>query len=69
MILNTQKYGIIIGEAKNDTMPTRYRLTVYFSDEEILKKLEEWAKEENRSASNLAATILARAVQEKESKK
>ncbi|PMB27803.1 hypothetical protein CEN46_00670 [Fischerella thermalis CCMEE 5318] len=50
-------------------MPTRYRLTVYFSDEEILKKLEEWAKEENRSASNLAATILARAVQEKESKK
>lgn len=47
-------------------MPTRYRLTVYFSDETILKKLEEWAKEENRSASNLAATILSKAVQDKD---
>lgn len=47
-------------------MPTRYRLTVYFSDETTLKKLEEWAKEENRSASNLAATLLAKAVQDKD---
>jgi hypothetical protein len=49
-------------------MPARYRLTVYFSDDTTLKKLEEWAKEENRSASNLAATLLNKAVQEKESK-
>lgn len=47
-------------------MATRYRLTVYFSDDTTLKKLEEWAKEENRSASNLAATLLAKAAQDKE---
>ncbi|RCJ32115.1 hypothetical protein A6769_28845 [Nostoc punctiforme NIES-2108] len=42
------------------------RLTVYFSDDTTLKKIEEWAKEENRSASNLAATLLAKAVQDKD---
>ncbi len=42
------------------------RLTVYFSDDTILKKIEEWAKEENRSASNLAATLLAKAAQDKD---
>ena len=47
-------------------MSTRYRLTVYFSDDTTLKKIEEWAKEENRSASNLAATLLAKAVQDKD---
>jgi hypothetical protein len=38
---------------------------VYFPDGDVLKELENWAKKENRSISNLAATILTRAVQEK----
>ena len=41
---------------------------VYFPDGETLKGLEDWAKEENRSVSNLAATILTRALQEKTKK-
>jgi len=42
---------------------------VYFPDGEILKDLELWAKEENRSISNLAATILAKAVIDKNIKR
>lgn len=36
---------------------------VYLS-EEPLNKLKEWAKQENRPASNLAATILMKAIDE-----
>jgi len=43
-------------------MPPRWRLTVYFSEEEPLKALEDWAAKENRSTSNLAATILLEAI-------
>jgi hypothetical protein len=52
----------------NHEMAIRYRVMVYFPDDEILKGLEEWAKEENRSVSNLAATILGKALQEKSKK-
>jgi hypothetical protein len=46
----------------DDLMPPRWRLTVYFSEEEPLKALEDWAAKENRSTSNLAATILLEAI-------
>jgi len=52
----------------NREMAIRYRVMVYFPDDEILKGLEKWAKEENRSVSNLAATILGKALQEKNKK-
>jgi hypothetical protein len=45
-------------------MPPRWRLTVYFADEEPLKVLEAWAAEENRSTSNLAATLLLDAIKQ-----
>ncbi|MFB8790683.1 MAG: hypothetical protein U7123_17975 [Potamolinea sp.] len=44
-------------------MPSRWRVTVYLS-EEIQKALEQWATNENRSTSNMAATILINAIKE-----
>lgn len=41
-------------------MPSRWRVTANI-DEEMLKKLEAWAAEENRSVSSLVATILREA--------
>jgi hypothetical protein len=41
-------------------MPSRWRVTANI-DEELLKKLEAWASEENRSISSLVATILKEA--------
>jgi len=44
-------------------MPSRWRVTVYLP-EEMLQALEQWATDENRSTSNLAATILIGAIKE-----
>lgn len=44
-------------------MPSRWRVAVYLN-EEMQKALERWAGEENRSVSNLAATILMKAIKE-----
>jgi hypothetical protein len=44
-----------------DLMPSRWRVTVYLP-EEMQKALEQWAANENRSTSNLAATILMGAI-------
>lgn len=38
-------------------MPSKWRLTVNLS-EECLKGLEEWARQQKRTTSNLAAAIL-----------
>jgi hypothetical protein len=46
-----------------DLMPSRWRVTVYLP-EEMQKALEQWAANENRSTSNLAATILIGAIKE-----
>lgn len=46
-----------------DLMPSRWRVTVYLP-EEMQKALEHWAANENRSTSNLAATILINAIKE-----
>lgn len=43
-------------------MPSRWRLTVNLS-EETLKGLEEWAKSQKRTTSNLAAAILTSALE------
>lgn len=49
-------------------VPSKWRVCAYFSDEEIVKILEKQAAEENRSLSNLAATILMKAAKEYEQK-
>ncbi len=46
-----------------DLMPSRWRVTVYLP-EEMQKALEQWAANENRSTSNLAATILIGAIKD-----
>ncbi|NJN13426.1 MAG: hypothetical protein HC815_38180 [Richelia sp. RM1_1_1] len=43
-------------------MPSRWRLTVNLT-EETLKGLEEWAKSQKRTTSNLAAAILISALE------
>ncbi len=48
-------------------MPSRWRVAVYLN-EEMQKALEQWAGEENRSVSNLAATILMNAIKERQEK-
>lgn len=45
-------------------MPSKYRVCAYFGDDTILKILERQAAKENRSLSNLAATILMQAAEE-----
>jgi hypothetical protein len=49
------------------SMPSRWRVAVYLN-EEMQKALEQWAGEENRSVSNLAATILISAIKERQEK-
>ena len=49
-------------------MPSRWRVAVYLN-EEMQKALEQWAGEENRSVSNLAATILMKAIKEHQQQK
>lgn len=41
-------------------MPSKFRVSASV-DEELLKKLELWAEEENRSTSSLCSTILREA--------
>jgi hypothetical protein len=47
-------------------VPSKYRVCAYFADEKVLKLLERQAANENRSLSNLAATILMKAAEEYE---
>ncbi|MEP0812684.1 hypothetical protein [Coleofasciculus sp. FACHB-SPT9] len=47
----------------NALMPSRWRITAYLP-EDMQKAIEQWAVEENRSISNLAATILINAIKE-----
>lgn len=49
-------------------MPSRWRVAVYLN-EEMQKALEQWATDENRSVSNLAATILIKAIKEHQQQK
>ncbi|MBR8840373.1 MAG: hypothetical protein DSM106950_41910 [Stigonema ocellatum SAG 48.90 = DSM 106950] len=49
-------------------MPSRWRVTAYLP-EEMLRAIEQWATEENRSVSNLAATILINAIKEYQQQK
>ncbi|HEY9738353.1 MAG TPA: hypothetical protein V6D06_18800 [Trichocoleus sp.] len=47
-------------------VPSKWRICAYFPDEEVIKLLEKQAAAENRSLSNLAATILMKAAKEYE---
>lgn len=49
-------------------MPSKWRVCAYFADDEVVKILERQALEENRSLSNLAATILMKVAKEYEQK-
>jgi hypothetical protein len=44
-------------------MPSRSRVLVYLPEEK-LEQLKNWAKKENRPVSNLAATIILRALEQ-----
>lgn len=50
-------------------VPSKWRVCAYFPDDEIVKILERQAAEENRSLSNLAATILMKAAKEYEQRR
>lgn len=50
-----------------EEMPSKWRVTVYLG-EEWQKELERWAADENRSVSNLAATLLIEALKDKRQK-
>jgi hypothetical protein len=45
-------------------MPSRSRIVVYLTEEKI-EELKSWAEQENRPVSNLAATIILRALEER----
>ncbi len=47
-------------------MPSKWRITANI-DEDMLRKLEIWAEQENRSISSLAATILREAIRSHDS--
>jgi hypothetical protein len=53
-------------QSKTGSVPSKYRVCAYFADEKVLKLLERQAASENRSLSNLAATILMKAAEEYE---
>lgn len=44
-------------------MPPKRKMTIYLTEDEQ-KELEEWAALEKRAVSNLAVTIISRALQE-----
>lgn len=48
-----------------ELMPSRSRVLVYLPEDK-LEELKNWAKKENRPVSNLAATIILRALEERE---
>lgn len=54
-------------ESFKPVMPSKWRVAVYLN-EEMQKILEHWAAEENRSVSNLAATILIEAIKKHQKK-
>lgn len=45
-------------------VPSKWRVCAYFSDDEVVKILERQAALENRSLSNLVATILMKAAKD-----
>jgi CopG-like RHH_1 or ribbon-helix-helix domain, RHH_5 len=47
-----------------ELMPSRSRVLVYLPEDK-LEELKNWAKQENRPVSNLAATIILRALEDK----
>ena len=49
-------------------MPSKWRVTAYLP-EDTYKALEAWAASENRSLSNLAGTVLVKALEEYEKQK
>ncbi len=49
-------------------MPSKWRVAVYLPEDKQ-KALEEWAASENRSTSNLAATIIIKALEEHQNQK
>ncbi len=51
-------------EIPSASVPSKWRVCAYFPDDEVLKILERQAALENRSLSNLAATILIKAAKE-----
>lgn len=53
----------------DSSVPSKWRVCAYFPDDEVVKILERQALEENRSLSNLAATILMKAAKEYEQRK
>jgi hypothetical protein len=53
-------------EILDDSVPSKWRVCAYFSDDEVVKILERQAAIENRSLSNLVATILMKAAKELE---
>lgn len=46
-------------------MPSKWRIAVYLPEDKQ-KALEQWAASENRSVSNLAATIIIKALEERQ---
>lgn len=46
-------------------MPPKHKKTIYLTDEEN-KALEDWAASENRAVSNLAVTIIIKALEERQ---
>lgn len=51
-------------ESLDSSVPSKWRVCAYFSDDEVVKILERQAAIENRSLSNLVATILMKAAKE-----
>jgi hypothetical protein len=51
-------------EILENSVPSKWRVCAYFPDEEVVKILERQAAVENRSLSNLVATILIKAAKE-----
>ncbi|MBF2029217.1 MAG: hypothetical protein IGS48_21060 [Oscillatoriales cyanobacterium C42_A2020_001] len=51
-------------ESLDNSVPSKWRVCAYFSDDEVVKILERQAVVENRSLSNLVATILMKAAKE-----
>lgn len=46
------------------SVPSKWRVCAYFADDKVVKILERQAEIENRSLSNLVATILLKASRE-----
>lgn len=66
--LRVSRYAMIDLKSFYELMPSRWRVTAYLP-EDMQKAIEEWAAEENRSVSNLAATVLINAIKEHQRQK